>query len=97
MNITPGEYITNLKLIRAKEMLRTQNVTEVAYDLGYDNISYFITIFKNKYGITPKQYKSIGNGPVRFKTQKYIGAGGAGKYSIYFQLFVLRADSKMQI
>ena len=26
------------------------------------------TIFKNKYGITPKQYKSIGNGPVVFKT-----------------------------
>lgn len=68
MNITPGEYITNLKLIRAKELLKSQNVTEVAYDLGYDNISYFITIFKNKYGITPKQYKSIGNGPVVFKT-----------------------------
>lgn len=68
MNITPREYIRNLKLIKAKEMLRTQNVTEVAYDLGYDNISHFIAIFKNKYGITPKQYQSIGAGPVIFKT-----------------------------
>jgi len=68
MNITPGEYIRNLKLIQAKEMLRTQNVTEVAYNLGYDNISHFIAIFKNKYGITPKQYQSIGVGPVIFKT-----------------------------
>ena len=67
MNLTPREYITNLKLFKAKEMLRTQNVTEVAYDLGYDNISHFIAIFKSKYGITPKQYKSIGNGPVSFK------------------------------
>jgi AraC-like DNA-binding protein len=67
MNLTPREYITNLKLIKAKEMLQTQNVTEVAYNLGYDNISHFIAIFKSKYGITPKQYKSIGNGPVAFK------------------------------
>ena len=68
MNTTPSEYIRNLKLITAKEMLRTQNVTEVAYNLGYDNISHFIAIFKNKYGITPKQYQSIGVGPVIFKT-----------------------------
>jgi AraC-like DNA-binding protein len=57
MGITPKEYITNLKLTRAKDMLKNQNVTEVANDLGYENISHFITLFRNKYGITPKQYK----------------------------------------
>lgn len=67
MGITPKEYITNLKLTQAKEMLKDQNVTEVAYDLGYDNISHFIALFKNKYGITPKQYKSIGKAPVIYK------------------------------
>lgn len=65
--ITPKEYITNQKLTQAKEMLRKQNVTEVAYDLGYENISHFIALFKTKYGITPKQYKSIGNIPVVYK------------------------------
>lgn len=67
MGITPKEYITNLKMILAKDMLRNQNVTEVAYDLGYENISHFISLFKAKYGITPKQYKSIGNVPVVYK------------------------------
>lgn len=67
MGITPKEYITNLKLTLAKEMLKNQNVTEVAFDLGYENISHFIALFKNKYGITPKQYKSIGNIPVTYK------------------------------
>ena len=67
MGITPKEYITNLKLTKAKEMLKNQNVTEVAYDLGYDNISHFIALFKNRYGITPKQFKSIGNAPVIYK------------------------------
>ena len=67
MGITPKEYITNLKLTKAKGMLKDQNVTEVAYDLGYDNISHFIALFKNRYGITPKQFKSIGNAPVIYK------------------------------
>lgn len=67
VGITPKEYITNLKLSQAKNLLKNQNVTEVAYDLGYENISHFISLFKNKYGITPKQYQSIGNIPVIYK------------------------------
>ncbi|HEX2945478.1 MAG TPA: AraC family transcriptional regulator [Clostridia bacterium] len=55
--ITPKDYLTNLKLAKAKDMLRYSNVTEVAFDLGYENISHFIALFKAKYGITPKQYK----------------------------------------
>jgi len=53
---TPNEYIRNFKMSRAEEMLKTKNVTEVCYELGYENISYFIRLFKNKYGVTPKQY-----------------------------------------
>jgi AraC-like DNA-binding protein len=67
IGITPKEYITNLKMTHAKEMLKNQNVTEVAYDLGYENISHFIALFKVKYGITPKQYQSIGQAPVVYK------------------------------
>lgn len=53
---SPNEYIRNLKLLRAKDMLMFKNVTEVCYELGYENVSYFIRLFKNKYGCTPKQY-----------------------------------------
>jgi AraC-like DNA-binding protein len=55
--VAPKEYLTNLKLARAKDMLKISNVTEVALDLGYENISHFIALFKERYGITPKQYK----------------------------------------
>ena len=67
MGITPKEYITNLKMTLAKDMLKDRNVTEVAYDLGYENISHFIALFKKKYGITPKQFKSIGDTPVSYR------------------------------
>lgn len=61
MNMTPNDYLTNIKLQEARKLLRHKNVTEVAYDLGYENISHFIFLFKKKFGLTPKQYilKSI--------------------------------------
>jgi AraC-like DNA-binding protein len=54
--LSPSEYLTNLKLMDSKRRLKAKNVTEVAYDLGYENISHFIKLFKQKFGITPKQY-----------------------------------------
>jgi AraC-like DNA-binding protein len=56
--VTPKEYLTDLKLEKARELILQANITEVAYNLGYENISHFITLFKNKYGVTPKQYKT---------------------------------------
>ena len=57
IGMTPGEYIKNKKLELASSYLKKDSVTDVAYDLGYTNLSYFIKIFKEKYALTPKQYK----------------------------------------
>lgn len=57
MRITPKEYLTDLRMEKAKELISNSTVTDVAYDLGYNNISLFINHFKEKYGITPKQYQ----------------------------------------
>jgi AraC-like DNA-binding protein len=60
--LTPNVYFTNIKLNEAKKMLKNRSVTEVSLDLGYDNISHFIRLFYDKFGITPKQYqKSMQN------------------------------------
>lgn len=56
MGVSPNEYLKNIKLLEAKKMLKKKSVTEVAYDLGYENISHFIGLFKEKFGITPKKY-----------------------------------------
>ncbi len=55
-SMTPKEYQNLLKLKSSKEALKHKNVTEVCYDLGFENVSYFIKLFKNYYGETPKQY-----------------------------------------
>ena len=41
-----------LKIINQKEI----SVTQLAYEIGYENISYFIKEFKAKVGLSPKQY-----------------------------------------
>ena len=43
----------------AKKLLseNSYNVNEVSIKLGYSTASHFITAFKNKYGLTPKNFK----------------------------------------
>jgi AraC-like DNA-binding protein len=32
------------------------SMTDVAYQNGFSSISYFITVFRHRYGIPPKKY-----------------------------------------
>lgn len=56
---TPGRWIKEKQLQEAKFLLRTkqQNVSQVCFEVGFENLSHFIQAFKKKYGITPKQFQ----------------------------------------
>jgi len=54
---SPNKYFTGIKINAAKKMLINKSVTDVSFDLGYDNISHFIKLFKAEFGLTPKQYQ----------------------------------------
>lgn len=53
------EYVTRMKMIRAKELLdqTSHPVGKICEMLGYDNQSYFIKIFKSSVGLTPVEYR----------------------------------------
>ncbi|PKA99257.1 monosaccharide ABC transporter substrate-binding protein (CUT2 family) [Flavobacteriaceae bacterium MAR_2009_75] len=59
MGISVSDYISNIKLEKAKSMLNTTDlsVSEIAYSTGFSSPNYFSTAFKNKYGSSPAQYK----------------------------------------
>ena len=57
-DITPQKWLKEKRMDKAMAILMEKEVsfTELAYEVGYDNISYFIKEFNNKFGQTPKQY-----------------------------------------
>lgn len=56
---TIPEYITDYRLEKAVAWMKNSNLTvsEIAQRCGYQNESYFFRVFKEKYGITPRQYE----------------------------------------
>lgn len=60
IGINISDHINNVKLEKAAELLKsnTMNISEIAYSLGFSSPNYFSTAFKNKFGISPKEYKS---------------------------------------
>lgn len=60
--ITLSEYVVNLRLEHAAELLQNTSRTalDVCSSVGYDSFSYFIKQFKKKYGVTPHKYRANG-------------------------------------
>ncbi|MBU8589005.1 AraC family transcriptional regulator [Priestia megaterium] len=58
-NYTFKELLQEKRLIKAKELLESTDIpiALVIDQVGYDNVSYFYRIFKNKYNQTPKQFR----------------------------------------
>lgn len=56
---TPTDYINRLRVERACYEMRInhRNVTEAAYECGFNEISYFSKCFKRYKGVSPGQYK----------------------------------------
>jgi len=58
-NKTVNEYLINFRLFKAKEMLLTSglNVSEVAYEVGFKNLSHFSRAFREVFGQNPSDLK----------------------------------------
>lgn len=58
-NITVTDYINNLRLNCAANLLLNSNypITEIYLECGFNSASYFISCFKDKYGVTPSQHR----------------------------------------
>jgi len=59
MGITIIDYLTSVRIERAKQLLLAteQNCTEICFQVGYNNQSYFTRTFKELVGTTPRQFR----------------------------------------
>jgi len=62
--LAPAQYIAQLKIQKAKEMLSVSNKTikEIAIELGFESIDYFSTQFRKQTGQTPTQFRLMCQG-----------------------------------
>ncbi|MBL7813915.1 MAG: helix-turn-helix domain-containing protein [Saprospiraceae bacterium] len=62
------ESLNDVRLGHAARMLieTTHTIAEIAYNNGFNNLSYFNRIFKNKHGITPKEFRESYSGTKTF-------------------------------
>ncbi len=57
--LSPAKFIKEIRLQSARkklEMGAAISVTEVAYDVGFENVSTFSSVFKNRFGKSPSTY-----------------------------------------
>lgn len=57
--VTLSEYIQNVRCAKAAELLTESNlpVSEIACNVGYQNETFFRTLFLKRYGVLPREYR----------------------------------------
>ena len=55
------EYLTNVRIEKAKELLKNHNasIAEVAFEVGFNSLSHFTTLFKSHLNISPGGFRKI--------------------------------------
>jgi len=56
---SPGKWLIQRRLDHAANLLRTSamNVTETAFESGFEDVSHFSRVFKERFGIPPMTYR----------------------------------------
>lgn len=59
---TPNEFIINLKMKKATFLLIHHpelNISDITYQLGFNSPKYFSKCFKDQFGMTPTEFRSV--------------------------------------
>lgn len=57
---TPIDYINYFRVKKAVQLLQEdKKIIEVSGDVGFENVSYFVTVFKHYMGVTPGEYRRV--------------------------------------
>ena len=57
--ITPGKWLTIKRLEKARLLLSSseKSISDITFDCGFENVSHFSRIFKDKFNTTPSEYR----------------------------------------
>ena len=60
-NMTFKEYLTKTRIEAAKSLLISseKNITDIAYECGYNSSNFFGDVFKKAVGMSPSSYRKM--------------------------------------
>ena len=60
--LTPRAYLRDLRISKAKDLIRKGlSITQVCFEIGYESVPTFSSLFKKCTGYTPKEYQRLHN------------------------------------
>jgi AraC family transcriptional regulator len=64
VGVTPHQYLVRCRLRRAAALLsdETRSITEVAYEVGFNDLSHFVRTFHRAAGVSPRAFRRAGRG-----------------------------------
>jgi AraC-like DNA-binding protein len=55
---TPKQYLTDKRIEKSKELLKNgRSVSETCFAVGFESLSSFCTLFKQRVGLTPTEFQ----------------------------------------
>ncbi len=62
--MTYSTYLTTMRMQKAKALLAGTDrpITDIAFEVGYNDSNYFSTAFRKHEGLSPRQYRGQGKG-----------------------------------
>ncbi|MER2598513.1 MAG: substrate-binding domain-containing protein [Caldilineales bacterium] len=59
LGMTPIAYLNRYRVLQAQHLLRETEkpITEIAYDVGFSDSSYFSRVFRREIGVSPEAYR----------------------------------------
>jgi AraC-like DNA-binding protein len=81
LGMTFTGYVNKLRLTEAARLLTEKSaatVAEIAYSVGYANVSYFNRLFKEEYGCTPKAFRTVATEQQPADAEPSSGMVGSG-------------------
>ena len=62
LGVTVVEYLRDFRLSKAESLFRNlevESVSDAAYNVGFQNLSYFSKVFQEKYSVSPSEFMEI--------------------------------------
>lgn len=72
LGVTPHQYLVRSRLRRAAQLLveGTQSITDIAFDVGFADLSNFVRTFHRAAGMAPREFRQVARGERRLSDSR---------------------------